>query len=99
MIKDIILTLAKYGELNQTTLATYCGLNLTKHKNIIVELETNELITKTERNYGKKNIIIYKPTHKGMEFCKNILEPFEAVFPRDWKTDDEFKKLGMLLFI
>lgn len=99
IIKDIILTLAKYGQLNQTALTTYCGLNLTKHKNIILELEANELITKIEEPVGKKSVIIYKPTHKGIEFCKNILEPFEEIFPRDWKTGEDNTKLGMLLLV
>ena len=31
--KDIVLKLTEYGELNQTTLLSYSGLNLTKHRN------------------------------------------------------------------
>ena len=27
-------------------------------------------------------MVIYKPTRKGIEFCTNILEPYEKVFPR-----------------
>jgi hypothetical protein len=27
-------------------------------------------------------VIVYKPTHKGIEFCRSILEPYERIFPR-----------------
>ena len=70
IIKDIILKLVEYGELNQTALVSFCGLNMTKHKPLIDDLETKQLIT------------IYKPSLKGLEFCKSILEPYELMFPR-----------------
>jgi len=28
-------------------------------------------------------VIVYKPTHKGIEFCRSILEPYERIFPRN----------------
>ena len=40
MRKDIILKLTEYGELNQTSLLSYCGLNLVKHKDILDDMET-----------------------------------------------------------
>ena len=82
IIKDIILMLVQYGELNQTAVVSFCGLNLKKHKPILDELETNNLITSVEQSLGKRIITIYKPTSKGIEFCKTILEPYENVFPR-----------------
>jgi predicted transcriptional regulator len=82
IIKDIILLLVQYGELNQTALVSFCGLNLKKHKPILDELEANNLITSMEQSLGKRIITIYKPTSKGIEFCKTILEPYENVFPR-----------------
>jgi predicted transcriptional regulator len=82
-----MLKLIEHNELNQTTLLSFCGLNLKKHKSILDELESNEFISKSEMPYGKRRIIIYKPTHKGIEFCTNILEPYEMVFPRR-KTRD-----------
>lgn len=82
IIKDIILMLVQYGELNQTALVSFCGLNLKKHKPILDELEANNLITSMERSFGKRIITIYKPSAKGIEFCKTILEPYESVFPR-----------------
>ena len=83
-----MLKLMEHNELNQTTLLSFCGLNLKKHKSILDELESNEFVSKNELPYGKRRIIIYKPTHKGIEFCENILEPYEKVFPRRKTTND-----------
>ena len=82
IVKDLMLKLIEHNELNQTTLLSFCGLNLKKHKSILDELESNEFVSKDELPYGKRRIIIYKPTRKGIEFCTNILEPYERVFPR-----------------
>ena len=82
IVKDLILKLIEHNELNQTTLLSFCGLNLKKHKSILDELESSEFISKTELPYGKRRMVIYKPTRKGIEFCTNILEPYEKVFPR-----------------
>jgi predicted transcriptional regulator len=82
IIKDIILKLVEYGELNQTALVSFCGLNLKKHKDIFDDLESNELISRNEISYGKRTTAIYKPTHRGIEFCRTILEPYEKMFPR-----------------
>jgi predicted transcriptional regulator len=82
IVKDIMLKLMEHGELNQTTLLSFCGLNLKKHKSILDELESNKFVSKDELPYGKRRIIMYKPTRKGIEFCTNILEPYERVFPR-----------------
>ena len=82
IVKDLMLKLMEHGELNQTTLLSFCGLNLKKHKSILDELESNEFIHKVELPYGKRKTTIYKPTGKGIEFCTTILEPYERVFPR-----------------
>lgn len=82
IVKDLILKLIEHNELNQTTLLSFCGLNLKKHKSILDDLELNEFISKSELPYGKRRMVIYKPTRKGIEFCTNILEPYEKVFPR-----------------
>ena len=93
IIKDIILMLVQYGELNQTALVSFCGLNLKKHKPILDELEANNLITSVEQSLGKRIITIYKPTSKGIEFCKTILEPYENVFPRKKSVDKKKENL------
>ncbi len=86
IIKDIILMLVQYGELNQTALVSFCGLNLKKHKSILDELESNNLIQSEERHLGKRIITMYKPSPKGIEFCKTILDPYETLFPRKKNT-------------
>ena len=83
IVEDIILKLVEYGELNQTALATFCGLNLKKHKSILDDLELNELISRrTEIQFKKRVITSYKPTQKGIGFYREILEPYEKMFPR-----------------
>lgn len=86
IVKDIILTLSEYGQLNQTALFSFCGLNITKHKQIIDNLEQNGMIQRVETVDGKRTITIFKVTHKGMDFCHEILEPFEKLFPRSGRT-------------
>lgn len=82
IIKDIILTLSEYGELNQTSLFSFCGLNITKHKQILDNLEKNDFIQRVEQTEGKRKITIFKVTQKGMNFCHEIIEPYESIFPR-----------------
>jgi predicted transcriptional regulator len=89
IVEDIILKLVEYGELNQTALISFCGLNLKKHKSIIDELELNELISKSETQIGKRVVTIYRPTQKGIQFCRSILEPYEKMFPRKKSTTEE----------
>ena len=91
IVKDVILKLVEYGELNQTALVSFCGLNLKKHKPILEDIEHNELVERREATIGKRTVTIYRPTQKGMAFCRDILEPYEKVFPRR-KGDDEIKK-------
>lgn len=97
IIKDIILTLGEYGSLNQTSLLSYCGLNLTKHRSILEDLESHQMISKEENIMGKRTITFYKVTPKGMEFCHNILDPYENLFPRkkqmDGSSDNKFRLL------
>ncbi|MFL6508324.1 MAG: winged helix-turn-helix domain-containing protein [Nitrososphaeraceae archaeon] len=82
IVEDIILKLAEYSELNQTALISFSGLNLKKHRCILDELEVNGLIQKCESSFGKRTVTVYKPTQKGVEFCRSILEPYERMFPR-----------------
>lgn len=88
IIKDIILKLVEYGELNQTALVSFCGLNLKKHKPILDSLEANGLVIRTERTIGKRTVAVYATTQKGIEFCRNILEPYEKLFPRKKNDSD-----------
>jgi predicted transcriptional regulator len=85
--KDIILKLYEYGELTQTRLLSYCGLNIVKHRTILDDLEKKGIISKTTETWGNKIITKYKVTQKGNEFCHRILEPYEEMFPRKEPED------------
>ncbi len=87
IIKDIILKLVEYGYLNQTSLISFCNLNLKKHRSVLDELEFNALISRSESSVGHRTMIIYKPTLKGIEFCNRIIEPYEEMFPRQKKQE------------
>ena len=76
------MILSEYGELNQTKLLSYSGLNIAKHKEILDDMEKKGLIERKQEAWGKKTIIKYKVSPKGHEFCKLILEPYEEMFPR-----------------
>jgi predicted transcriptional regulator len=89
IVKDVILKLVEYGELNQTALVSFCGLNLKKHKPILDDLEANGLTERTEIAIGKRTVTKYKPTLKGIAFCENILEPYEKMFPRRKDPDND----------
>ncbi len=89
IVKDVILKLVEYGELNQTALVSFCGLNLKKHKSILEDIEDNGLIEKAETTIGRRIVTMYRPTQKGIAFCRDILEPYEKMFPR---RKDEIKK-------
>ena len=99
IVKDIILTLSEYGQLNQTSLFSFCGLNISKHKGILDNLELNEMIRREEIEDGKRIITIFKVTPKGMNFCREIIEPYEDLFPRSGKSSSNSFKLGCLLFV
>jgi predicted transcriptional regulator len=88
IIKDIILKLVEYNEMNQTALFSFCGLNLKKHKPIIDDLEKNGLIQKKGVTNGKRVVTMYKSTPEGIKFCKSILEPYENMFPRNKPIND-----------
>ena len=80
--KDIILKLAEHGELNQSRLMSYCGLNNVKHKGIVDELVEKGQIVRTEEPWGAKKIIKYRVSEKGRALASQILGPYEALFPR-----------------
>ena len=81
--KDVILKLSEYGELNQSKLISYCGLNNVKHKAILDEMVEKGLIVRFEEPWGTKTIIKYKDSEKGSAILQEILEPYESLFPRE----------------
>jgi len=44
------LKLCEYGEINQSKLMSYCGLNNVKHKEILDDMVRKELINRMEEN-------------------------------------------------
>jgi predicted transcriptional regulator len=97
IVKDIILKLVEYGQLNPTALISFCGLNFKKHIPIINKMESKGLIIKDHFLLGKRAITAYKPTQKGIDFCKSILEPYEIMFPRTDVVQKE--SMPLLLFL
>jgi predicted transcriptional regulator len=83
------LKLYEYGELNQSKLMSYCGLNHIKHKNIIDDMVEKEFITRINEPWGSKIIIKYRVSEKGREILKEILEPYETLFPRSETGADD----------
>lgn len=99
IVKDIILKLVERGELNQTALLSFCGLNLKKHKRILDDLESNGMVSKSKESLGKRIITVYRPTQKGIEFSRDILEPYESMFPRRKTVDENAAKMSLLILI
>jgi predicted transcriptional regulator len=75
IIRDIILKLIGYKELNQTSLLNFCGLNFNKHKSILEDTKSNILINRDQIFFEKRTVAVYKLTQKGIEFYRTILEP------------------------
>jgi predicted transcriptional regulator len=80
--KDVLLKLYDYGELNQSKLMSYCGLNNVKHKEILDDMVKKGMINRTKEAWGSKIIIKYKASEKGRDILREILEPYEEFFPR-----------------
>ena len=51
-------------------------------KEIIDELVEKGLIVRIEEPWGAKRIIKYRVSERGTELAREILEPYEALFPR-----------------
>lgn len=82
MRKDVIIKLAEYGQLNQTRLFNYCGLNSAKHRDILDGLEEKGFISRRSVGEGGSRTTVYSVTPRGLEFCARVLEPYERMFPR-----------------
>jgi predicted transcriptional regulator len=80
--KDILLKLCEYGEINQSKLMSYCGLNNVKHKEILDDMVKKGLINRVEENWGSKVIINYKVSERGRLVLNEILAPYEELVPR-----------------
>ena len=47
------------------------------------------MIQRVETVEGKRTVTIFKVTYKGMNFCNEIIEPFEKLFPRSGRSSME----------
>lgn len=83
--KDILLALTEAGDLNQSTLLSHCGLNIVAHRDILEDLEEKGFIKKEEEPWGGKKIIKYSITERGIHVLKEVLDPYEELFPRKKK--------------
>jgi len=81
--KDILLKLSEYGELNQSKLMSICGLNNVKHKGILDDMVEKGILTLDKEPWGNKIILMYKISEKGINLMRQILEPYEELFPRE----------------
>lgn len=60
-----------------------CGLNNVKHKGILDDMISKGLLDLQKEPWGNKIILKYKISEKGLSLMKQILEPYEELFPRE----------------
>lgn len=94
--QDIMLKLFEFGELNQSKLLSYCGLNYYKHRAILDGMVSKNLIARSESVAGTRRVIRYKLSEKGREVLHEVLEPYEALFPRDKAVKKAVRDSGLL---
>lgn len=82
------MKLYEHGELNQSRLMSYCGLNNVRHKGIVSSMVKKGIIIRTNESWGNKMIIKYKLSEEGRKILREVLEPYETLFPRDEIDDD-----------
>ena len=80
------MKLCEYGEINQSKLMSYCGLNNVKHKEILDDMVKKGLINRVEENWGSKVIINYKVSERGRLILNEILAPYEKLVPRKFRV-------------
>lgn len=68
--------------MNQSKLMSYCGMNNVKHKEILDSMVEKGMINKSEQAWGSKTIIKYNISQRGTSILREILEPYEELFPR-----------------
>jgi predicted transcriptional regulator len=86
--KDVLLKLYEYGELNQSKLMSYCGLNNVKHREIIEEMVRKEIILRTEEAWGNKIIIKYRAQRKEDRYSERFWNHMKSFFQGVKLTDN-----------
>jgi len=79
IVKDIILKLVEYAELNQTVPVSFSSLNFKKHKPILDNLQQHDMIQRGKRLLENEQRPLSTDIG-GLAFCNDILEPYERVF-------------------
>ena len=59
------MKLYEYGELNQSKLMSFCGLNNVTHKEIVDDMVQQGFLERREEKWGKKMTINYKIAQSG----------------------------------
>ena len=85
--KDILLNLYEFGELNQSKLMSVCGLNNAKHKEILDDMIEKGILELEKEPWGNKIVLKYKISEKGVRIMKEVLDPYEEIFPRGDKNE------------
>ena len=80
--RDILSKLLDHGELNQSKLMSYCGLNNAAHKGIVVDMADKGLIIRSEEKWGNKTVFMYRISEEGKKFLNDILDRYEQLFSR-----------------
>ena len=86
------MKLCEYGEINQSKLMSYCGLNNVKHKEILDDMVRKGLINRMEENWGSKVIFNYKVSERGRLILNEILAPYESYFHEIMKRRGEINE-------
>lgn len=82
-----MLKLYEFGELNQSKLMSICGLNNAKHKGILDDMIEKGILELKKEPWGNKVILKYKISEKGVRIMKEVLDPYEEIFPRGDKNE------------
>jgi predicted transcriptional regulator len=62
-----------------------CGLNNAKHKGILDDMIEKGILSLEKEPWGNKMILKYKISEKGIRIMKEVLDPYEELFPREDK--------------
>jgi len=63
-----------------------CGLNNAKHKGILNDMVEKGILSLEKEPWGNKTILKYKISEKGIHIMKEVLDPYEELFPREQKN-------------
>ena len=62
-----------------------CGLNNSKHKEILDDMIEKGILNLEQEPWGNKVILKYQISEKGVRIMKEVLDPYEELFPRETK--------------